>query len=85
MENHPLKLPPFNCTVLYKNVLNVLVLGTFFVMYLCYTELFPVQNAPLFYLEGLFNLRRIFFFLSVANSVLLIIPLTSSPLMRKSQ
>lgn len=26
--NHPFN-PPFNCTVLYKNVLNVLVLGTF--------------------------------------------------------
>lgn len=27
-ENYPLN-PPFNCTVLYRNVLNVLVLGTF--------------------------------------------------------
>lgn len=29
LENHPLNLPLFYCTVLYKNVLNVLVLGTF--------------------------------------------------------
>lgn len=36
-------------------MLDVLVLGTFFVMYLCYTELFPIQNASSFYLEGLYE------------------------------
>lgn len=84
LENRPLNLPPFNCTVLYKNVLNVLVLGIFICNVFMLYRTFPCSEFHRCTLKDFmkgFDLNY-FSFLSCKH-VLPMIPLIFCPSWRK--